>query len=298
MPIVNGLRVIGAAGEPDTTGADRGPAPTAIDVVLVHGSLDRAESFRRVLRRLAPVPAVAYDRRGYAGSRRAGPPAGLAGQVDDLLALLEVLAPDRPVALVGHSYGGDVVVGAALAAPERVSAVGAYEPPMPWLGFRRTTVGPDQGDGPIEVGEDGAVAVADPPGQQRPWPAIAEDPGEEAERFYRRMVSDTAWERLSEGGRAAIRADGPALVADLRSIRSPAPYDVTALSVPSVWGRGGRHSAPHHRATVAWLATAVPGAARFDIDGARHGAHFTHPDAFAAFVRATISAGRPPGGVR
>ena len=44
-------------------------APT---VVLVHGSLDRAESFRRVMRRLPEFGIVAYDRRGYQGSRGAG----------------------------------------------------------------------------------------------------------------------------------------------------------------------------------------------------------------------------------
>ena len=47
-------------------------APGRHAVILVHGSLDRAESFRRVMRRLPDVAIVAYDRRGYQGSRAAG----------------------------------------------------------------------------------------------------------------------------------------------------------------------------------------------------------------------------------
>ena len=46
-----------------------------------------------------------------------------------------------PWSAVGHSLGGDVVIGAALAAPRAFDAIGAFEPPMPWLGFRRAERG-------------------------------------------------------------------------------------------------------------------------------------------------------------
>jgi pimeloyl-ACP methyl ester carboxylesterase len=121
---------------------------------------------------------------------------------------------------------------------------------------------------------------------------VAEDPGDEAERFYRRMVGDGSWEHLSEAGRAARRADGPALVADLQSFRGPAPFDVTRLAVPAVFGRGGPRAALHHRLATAWLAAHVPGAALFEIGGAGHGAHLSHPDGFADFVHAAVAAGR------
>ncbi len=105
---------------------------------MVHGSLDRGESFRRVMRRLPDLTVVAYDRRGYQGSLAAGV-VGLDGHVADLLAILsEVRSRGAgPVVAVGHSVGGDVVLGAALAEPRACDAVGAFEPPMPWLGFRR-----------------------------------------------------------------------------------------------------------------------------------------------------------------
>jgi pimeloyl-ACP methyl ester carboxylesterase len=172
---------------------------------------------------------------------------------------------------IGHSLGGDVVLGAALAEPSLFDGVGVFEPPMPWLGFRR-----DAG------GTEGAAAA-------RPWSEIAEDPGDEAERFFSRMISPSAWARLTDEGRASRRADGPALVADLRSFRvEGAPFDVTLLGMPSVFGMGGPTSRPHHRRTVEWLGANVPGGVVYEIEGAQHGAHLSHPDHFAAMTRLVI----------
>lgn len=236
-------------------------------MVLVHGSLDRAESFRRVMRRLPELGVVAYDRRGYQGSRQAGV-VGFPGHVADLVDVLaEIRSDGVPVAVIGHSLGGDVAIGAALAAPHLCDAVGAFEPPMPWLGFRRTPSGGTPTDG---------------------WSPLSEDPAEEVERFFSRMVSTSAWQRLSAEGRATREADGPALVADLLCLRGPSPFDVMDLAVPSLFGRGGPESARHHREGVAWLAANVPGAEIYEIEGAQHGAHLSHPDHFADFVRRVV----------
>jgi pimeloyl-ACP methyl ester carboxylesterase len=247
------------------------PAPTsdAATAVFVHGSLDRGESFRRVMRRLPELNTLAYDRRGYQGSRDAGV-TDLGGHIEDLLTLTEEVRATAagPVVAVGHSFGGDVVVGAALASPRAFDAIGAFEPPMPWLGFRRrpSSSGGAQG-----------------------WPPMSEDPAVEVEHFFSRMVSPEAWSRLTAEGRANRVADGPALMGDLRSFRSLEPvFDVTALAVPAVFGRGGEGSAPHHRRSVEWLGENVPGASMFTIDGAQHGAHLSHPDHFAAMTRLVV----------
>jgi hypothetical protein len=143
---------------------------------------------------------------------------------------------------------------------------------MPWLGFRR------QG-----------TAVA--------WPPLADDAGEEAERFFGRMVGEASWARLTEEGRAERRADGPALVADLRGMRGGSPpFDVTTLDVPSVFGRGGPTSTAHHRRTVEWLGDNVPGAIVYEIAAAQHGAHLSHPDHFAAMVRLVAERAPSPAG--
>ncbi len=260
-----GLTILERAG---TT--SRAPA-----VVLVHGSLDRGDSFQRTMRRLPDLTMVTYDRRGYQGSR-AGGVVALEGHIADLLEILaEVRARGASrVVAVGHSVGGDVVLGAALADPATLDALGAFEPPMPWLGFRRES-----------AEREARQARSQEPGVPR-------DPGDEAERFFRRMVSAAAWERLSEAGRAARRADGPALVADFTSLRGGRPFDVTDLTVPAVFGLGGADTAPHNRAAVKWLVAHVPGATLYAIDGAQHGAHLSHPDHFAGFIRAVL--GRIP----
>ncbi len=240
------------------------PAHDAATVVFVHGSLDRGESFRRVMRRLPEFATLAYDRRGYQGSREGGV-VDLGGHIDDLLSIADTARSvgGGPVVAVGHSLGGNVVIGAALASPGAFESIGAYEPPMPWLGLRR---------------EGG-----------RPWPAVSDDPGEEAESFFCRMVGAAAWSRLTEEGRAQRRADGPALVADLRSMRGEGPpFDVTALGLPAVFGMGGPTTSPHHRRNVEWLGANVPGAVVYEIADAQHGAHLSHPDHFATMARLVV----------
>jgi pimeloyl-ACP methyl ester carboxylesterase len=235
--------------------------PGAALIVLVHGSLDRAASFARVARRLRDLDVVAYDRRGYHRSRAAAPPAeDLADHVADLLAVIG----GRRAAVVGHSLGGDVALAAALAEPDALSAVGAYEPPLPWLPWwpRRNR------------------AVDD------------EDPAGFAEAFFRRVVGDEAWDRLPERTRAERRAEGPALLAELRALRvEAAPFEIGALAVPLVVGRG-ELSLWHHRRAIDAVVEILPGTEVVEIEGAAHGAHRSHPDAFAAFVRRVVAAGR------
>ncbi len=228
-------------------------------VVLVHGSLDRGGSFARVVRRLDDLHVVTYDRRGYQGSRHLPPARGFGDHVDDLLAVVG----DRPAVVVGHSYGADIALAGAAAPGSTIEAVAAYEPPLPWLGFwTRPSVG---GGGPSD-----------------------DDPAAAAERFFRRVVGPDAWERLSDAAREERRADGPALVTELQALRSGGPVvDPAALSVPVLYGRGER-SRHHHRRGVAWLAGHTPDATVVEFPGASHGAHLTHPDAFADFVRQAV----------
>jgi pimeloyl-ACP methyl ester carboxylesterase len=252
-------------------------SPNSPLLVLVHGSLDRSGSFARVLRRLGDLPTVVYDRRGYHKSRDALPlNTTLDGQIDDLLTVID----GRPSVVIGHSYGGDIALGAALrdGGSPSILSVAAYEPPLPWLGTwsRRPATSP--------AGMRPSI-FADP-----------DDPdesGDAAEHFFRRMVGDAAWDRLSLPAKAARRADGPALAAELHAIRlTEAPFDVSGLRIPAVYGRGGS-SLPHHRDAVSWLVAHTPEAILCEIPGAQHGAHLTHPDAFANMARLAVTrAGR------
>jgi pimeloyl-ACP methyl ester carboxylesterase len=265
-------------------------------VVLVHGSLDRAASFGRVVRRLDDLHTVTYDRRGYHRSRLALPlNTTLDGHIDDLLEVVD----GRPSLVVGHSYGGDVALGAAVrgGTDAGIVSVVAFEPPMPWLGsWARSPNSSAAMDGTASNGtaSDGAESNADGVTEgagptEGTVPPDHVSAAEAAERFFRRMVGDASWDRLSPSAKAERRADGPALEAELAAIRTrQAPFDITALAVPATFGRGER-SAPRHRATVGWLSEHVPGAELVEIAGATHGAHLTHPDAFAAMVRSALA---------
>ncbi len=248
--------------EPRLHVEESGPADAPL-VVLVHGSMDRSGGFRRVARRLDDRFRVARDdRRGYARSRRSVGPFDLTGHVDDLL----VVMGGRRGVVVGHSYGGVVALAASVRRPDLVRAVGAFEPPMPWMPWWPGTTAGD-------------VAVM---AQREGGPEHA------AEAFMRRMIGDERWARLPEHTRAERRADGAALVEEMIDIRSAAPWDPADITVPVVAGHGTM-GAPHHPPAVRWLVQQVPGAELVAIEEAGHGAHTSHPQEFAAFVERVVA---------
>ena len=223
-------------------------------VICVHGGLDRGGSFTRIARRADTLDLVTYDRRGYQGSR-ALPHPDLAHHTEDLLALAEH-ERGRRVTVLGHSYGGLIAINAAIAAPHLFHSLVLYEPPLPFVHRRAGW---------------GATPIAD-------------NPADEAESFFRRMVSDAGWQRLSEDERAGRRADGPALVDDLRTLRGAAPFDVTQLAVPTWYCHGDQTHAAYYREVGALLADMNPVIHTHEFTHAGHGAHLTSPDQFASLL--------------
>jgi pimeloyl-ACP methyl ester carboxylesterase len=223
--------------------------------------MDRSSSFAKLQRRLEGCTVVRYDRRGYGRSIDLGPPVSFQQQVDDLIDVLD----DRRGVLVGHSLGGVIALATAEQRPDLVSAVLAYESPMPW-----TTWWPSESAGSV-VSDEG-------------------DPGDKAEAFMQRMIGVERWQRLPPSTRADRRAEGAALVAELRSVRDPdnPPYDPAGVTVP-VLAVHGTTSKPHHTRTAEALAGLVPGASLAVIEGAGHGAHASHSDDLAALVRRLLA---------
>jgi pimeloyl-ACP methyl ester carboxylesterase len=224
-------------------------------IICVHGGLDRGGSFARLARRTDRFDLVTYDRRGYQASRDLTP-LGLENHERDLMALARNEADGRPIILFGHSFGGVVAYGAAIADASLAQLVVTYEAPLPWI-LRRNGFGTPVGD----------------------------DPYLEAERFFRRIVSDSAWERLSEQERDSRRRDGPALVDDLTSLHAATPpFDIAKLTVPAVYVYGDVRAPEFYRTLSAELASINPIIRSRQVRNAAHGAHLSIPDQLATLI--------------
>jgi pimeloyl-ACP methyl ester carboxylesterase len=228
----------------------------AARVVLVHGAMDRGASFSRVVGYLHDLVVTTYDRRGYAHSIEAPLATSLDDHVDDLIGILE----GGTSVVIGHSLGGVIALAAAQRRPDLVQSAGVYESPMPWLDWWPSSTA-------------GAQTLADP------------DPGKAAENFMRFLVSDEAWEMLPMKTQQQRRAEGPALLADLQSLRTvdQAPFDPETLQVP-VGVAGGSETRPHHKDGCEAMAKMFGTEVQW-IEGAGHGGHMSHPGPFASFVR-------------
>jgi pimeloyl-ACP methyl ester carboxylesterase len=221
---------------------------------------------------MATCHVVSYDRRGYAGSRGAEP---FARSMNDHVDDLEAIVAERRCTVVGHSYGGDVVLSFAERRPELAGAVLAYEPPIAWLGWW-----PDNGSQPPEY--------KDVTGEQA------------AETFLRRTIGDRHFELLPLTTREEVLKDGDALVAELTSIRiDPPPFDPAQITVP-VLVVCGVESEERHRRASAWLADQLPAGSLHEIEGATHGGHLSHPAELSRLILAAVAiaadeaAARPP----
>jgi pimeloyl-ACP methyl ester carboxylesterase len=224
-------------------------------IICIHGGLDRGGSFARLARRTDRFDLVTYDRRGYQGSRDLGP-LGFENHVSDLVALARNEPIGRAIILFGHSYGGVVAFGAAIADESLARLVITYEAPMPWILRRDGTAQP-----------------------------LGDDPQLEAEKFFRRIVSDGAWDRLSELERDSRRRDGPALFGDLSSLRAMVPlYDVASLKVPAVYVYGDILAPDFYRSLSAELASRNPLIRSREVTNAAHGAHLSIPDQLASLI--------------
>jgi pimeloyl-ACP methyl ester carboxylesterase len=228
-------------------------------IVLVHGSMDRAAAFRKATRHLRDLDVTLYDRRGYGRSAPVGDRSSIDSLVDDLLTVVD----DVPSVVVGHSLGAVIALAAAERAPHLVVAVGAFEPPLAWRPWW-----PSGSAG-------GAARVA----------ADSDGPAAAAEQFLRRLLGDERWDALPEPTRRQRRREGDALLADLAAMRTGGPpFDSSTLSVPVVLGYG-TETADRHRRACHDLARELPTPEVFAIAGAPHGAHYSHPEPFAEFVR-------------
>jgi pimeloyl-ACP methyl ester carboxylesterase len=236
--------------------AESGDGPL---VVLVHGSLDRSAGLLKLSRRLDDrFRVVRYDRRGYGRSVEHPGPYDMAGNVDDLVSIIED-CEGGPAAVVGHSYGGNVALAATQRRPDLVATVAVYESPQSWEPW-------------WSGGSAGSHAL-----ESRDDPSLA------AELFMRRLVGDDRWERLPPSTRDARRAEGRAMVGELGDLRERRPWSPDRIEAP-VLAMYGEHGQPHHRQGAEHLVSSLAHAELREVPGARHFGPNTHPDDVADLV--------------
>jgi pimeloyl-ACP methyl ester carboxylesterase len=218
-------------------------------IVLVHGVFDSCESFGGVIEHLVvDHTVVTYDRRGWGRSADAAPATSLDDHVDDLLSVLG----DRQATVVGHSYGGTVSLVGAVRAPDRVTALGLFEPSMQWQPW---------------------------------WPsmdAIA------AEAPYEQMHFRAGLEGKPRRTREE-RAREQALLQHELTLIAEAPCGLEELTVPRVVGRGGLSARWRFDATD-HLRDELD-CELIEIEAAGHTAHRMQPKGFADFARHAVALG-------
>ena len=109
-------------------------------LVLIHGAFsDQRTNWNQVREMLAGhVAGYAMSRRGR-GETDKTVDHELDDEIADAAALIRAI--DEPVAVLGHSYGALVALGAAAREPSRVRKLVLYEPPSPGL-FGAETLAP------------------------------------------------------------------------------------------------------------------------------------------------------------
>lgn len=241
------------SGESSTDGVSR-----RVEVVLIHGTMDRGAGMAHLARQLRDLPTLRYDRRGYGRAVRLVP-GHLVRQVDDLIGIVG----KRPVVLFGHSFGGLVALGATATGRLDVRGLVTWEVPTPWL--------------------------ADWPGWVLSGTADAEDPtGAAAEAFMRATIGQDRFEALPARTRRARRAEGLALQADLDPLlRAGVPFDPERVAVPCLFGAGTVSRAPYVLGAE-WLAAHVPNGRVTVFDGAAHGAPMDRAPQVAGLIRQVV----------
>ena len=110
-------------------------AGSGAPIVFVHGAFGGLQDFVETIwgEVARSHRCIAWDRPGHGYSERPERPLDPGAQAELLLELLAELHLDEPPLLVGFSYGGAVVLAAALQAPERLRGVVMLNGPShPW----------------------------------------------------------------------------------------------------------------------------------------------------------------------
>ena len=265
-------------------------------LVLTHGWMDVGASFQFVVDELARLEGptrhvVALDWRGFGGSSGGGADAfWFPDYLGDLDAVLDLLSPDAPVDLAGHSMGGNVVMSYAGVRPARIRRLVNLE------GFGLPESTPEQAPARLAKWLDELKAPASLRSYdsvdavaarlRRNNPRLAPDKADWLAPHWSEQRADGQWHIL---GDAAHKRANPVLyrveevLAGWRRIAAPVLWVEGAnTAVTKFWG----HRYP--RADFEARLAQVPRVERLLLEDCGHMLHHDRPAALAARLRSFL----------
>lgn len=245
----------------------------AAPVLLVHGASADHTTFRVIGPMLAERWAVhAVDRRGRGASGDRGP-YHVEREFEDVAAVADAIAATagRPVAVVGHSFGGRVALGGAVRSAA-IDAIVCYEgaPPAPEDRYQPAGAEARVREHLANGDADAALATF-----------LADIVGMSADDLAR-YRADPVWPRRVAAAHTIVR--------ELDAEASPAAsLDALGRVHQRVLQILGGASRPAFRLATEALDRRLPNGRVAVIDGALHAAHHTHPEQFVAAVEAFLA---------
>jgi pimeloyl-ACP methyl ester carboxylesterase len=241
-------------------------------LVLVHGAGSARWGFsmlRPFLERRYTF--IALDRRGR-GDSTDGDGYAVEREFEDVAAVADAIAREAgtPAAVVGHSFGGRVALGAALLT-QGIRAVVCYEGAPPAAEERYQPAGAEE-----RVRERLAAGEAD----EALATFLREIVGM-TEEDLARYRADPVWPRRAAAAHTIVRE------LDAEASREASLDALGGVRQPVLQVLGGASRPAFRLATAALHARLANGRVAV-IDGARHAAHHTHPDQFVEVVEAFL----------
>ncbi|WHZ12953.1 MAG: Hydrolase, alpha/beta fold family [Burkholderiaceae bacterium] len=288
--------------------ADRAP------LVLVHGWMDVAASYQFMVDAFSEAfvqqrAIIAPDWRGFGGTRRQAAndaPAGTGPrEVDnywfpdylaDLDFLLDQVAPDRPIDLVGHSLGGNVAMHYAGVRPERIRRLVNLE------GFGMPAARAEQASGryarwidelkQLHRGELELKPYADANGVARRLmktnPRLAQDKADWLALHWAAADAQGRWRILGDAAHKIVNAQ-LSRVDEVLALyaRIAAPVLMVRAEEDSLAGWWGER---YTQAEFEQRLGAVPRLEQRVIENAGHMLHHDQPQALAALIESFLAA--------
>jgi pimeloyl-ACP methyl ester carboxylesterase len=242
---------------------------TGPPLVLVHGASADHTTFRVVGPVLGERFTVhAIDRRGR-GTSGDAPPYSIEREFEDVAAVASSLARESgtPVDVVGHSYGGRCALGAALLTDD-IRRVVSYEgAPTP----------PRERYGDAEVLEElrALDAAGDPAGVLSTFMTRVVGMDDEALARYR---LDPVWPVRVSAAQTIVREVASEAASPEAGLEALGRVQQPVLQIL------GGDSRPEFGTATRALDARLANGRVVVIEGARHGAHHTHPEAFVEAI--------------